>query len=144
MPVLAYMVFNGNCEEAVKYYAEVFGAEQQDIMRFGDMPPEEGFEMAEDMKNLVMHTALNVEGSEVMFSDAMPNSSVPFGQNINLTIVSNDLDTIKSQFNRLAEDGKVTMELQETFWSPAYGALEDKFGIVWQFNYDDGSYGQQT
>ena len=143
MSIVAYMVFNGNCEEAAKYYADVFGAAQPEIMRFGDMPPEEGFEMAEDMKNLVMHTNLTIEGSEVMFSDAMPNSPVTFGQNINLTIVSDKLDKMKSQFNRLAADGNVTMELQETFWSPAYGALEDKFGVVWQFNFDDGSYGQQ-
>ncbi|MGK7379299.1 VOC family protein [Planococcus sp. 1R117A] len=143
MPVHAYMVFNGNCEEAVGYYAEVFGAAKPEIMRFGDMPPEEGFEMDEDMKKLVMHTNLNIMGSEVMFSDAMPNSPVTFGQNFNLTVVSDNMDELKSQFNRLAQDGKVTMDMQETFWSPAYGALEDKFGVAWQFSCDDGSYGQQ-
>jgi PhnB protein len=140
MPVLAYMIFNGNCQEAVEYYADVFGTGMPEIMRFGDMPPEEDFEVTEDAKKLVMHTAINVHGSEVMFSDAMPGSSVPFGKNISLTIVTDDLDKMTAEFNRLAQDGKVQMEMQKTFWSPAYGALEDKFGIEWQFSYDDGSY----
>ena len=140
MPILAYMIFNGNCREAVEYYADVFGAEKQEIMRFGDMPPEEGYEPPEEAKDLVMHTALNIYDSEVMFSDAMPGSTVPFGKNINLTVVTDDLDKMTADFNRLAQDGKVTMELQKTFWSPSYGALTDKFGVEWQFSGDDGSY----
>jgi len=140
MPVVAYMIFNGNCREAVDYYADVFGAGTPNIMNFGDTPPEEGFEVPEDMKELVMHTAIKVHDSEIMFSDAMPGSSVSFGKNINLTVVTDDLDKMTAEFNRLAQDGKVLMPLEKTFWSPAYGALEDKFGVNWQFSYDDGSY----
>ncbi|TWT01466.1 VOC family protein [Planomicrobium sp. CPCC 101079] len=140
MPIVAYMIFNGNCREAVEYYADVYGAEMQEIMKYGDMPPEEGYELPEAAKDLVMHTAINVYGDEVMFSDAMPGSSVTFGKNINLTVVSDDLDKMTAEFNRLAQDGKVEMELQKTFWSPAYGALTDKFGVAWQFSCDDGSY----
>ncbi|PSL41476.1 PhnB protein [Planomicrobium soli] len=140
MPIVAYMIFNGNCQEAVEYYTDVFGTGMPEIMKFGDMPPEEGYEMPEDAKDLVMHTAINIYESEVMFSDAMPGATVPFGKNINLTIVSDDLEKMTADFNRLAQDGKVTMKLQKTFWSPAYGALTDKLGIEWQFSYDDGSY----
>lgn len=140
MPVVAYMIFNGNCREAVDYYADVFNAGKPDIMKFGDMPPEEGYELPEDAKDMVMHASIKVHGSEVMFSDGMPGSTVPFGKNINLTVVSDNLEEMTAEFNRMAEDGKVMMGLQKTFWSPAYGALEDKFGVEWQFSYDDGSY----
>ncbi|TWT25217.1 VOC family protein [Planomicrobium sp. CPCC 101110] len=140
MPIVPYMIFNGNCREAVDYYAEVFGTGAPEIMKYGDMQPGEGYELPEDAKDLVMHTALNIYGSEVMFSDGMPGSSVHFGRNINLTIVSDELDKMTNEFNRLAQDGKIVMELQKTFWSPSYGALTDKFGIDWQFSYDDGSY----
>lgn len=140
MPIVAYMIFNGNCREAVEYYADVFGTDRPEIMKYGDMPPEDGYELPDEAKDMVMHTAINVHGSEVMFSDAMPGSTVPFGKNINLTIVSDDLEKMTAGFDRLAQDGKIRMELQKTFWSPAYGALTDQFGIDWQFNYDDGSY----
>jgi PhnB protein len=33
------------------------------------------------------------------------------------------------------------MELQETFWSKAYGSLKDKFGVEWQFSHDNGEMG---
>lgn len=138
MPVNVYLIFNGNCQEAVKYYADIFGTGMPEISHFGDMPPEPGWELPEEAKNLVMHTSLDIHGSAVMFSDAMPGSTVPFGKNINVTVVSDDLDKMTEEFNRLGKDGKIQMEMQETFWSSGYGMLEDKFGIPWQFSHDDG------
>lgn len=139
MSVNVYMIFNGNCREAAEYYADVFGAGKPDIMLFGDMPPDPAWDMPEELKDKVMHTSLNIHGSEVMFSDTMPNAPVTFGKNINVTVVSDKLEQLTEEFNRLGRDGKVQMELQKTFWSPAYGAVEDKFGIDWQFNFDDGT-----
>ena len=37
-------------------------------------------------------------------------------------------------FNALAEGGKVTMPLAETFWSARFGMLTDRFGIPWMVN----------
>ena len=48
---------------------------------------------------------------------------------------------MKSLFHKLKEGGTVGMELQETFWSKCYGSLTDKFGIGWQFSYDNGEMG---
>jgi len=28
------------------------------------------------------------------------------------------------------------MPLQETFWSKAYGMVEDRFGVQWQFSHE--------
>ena len=42
MSVDVYMIFNGNCREAVEFYAEAFETEQPHIMTFGDAPPESG------------------------------------------------------------------------------------------------------
>lgn len=137
--VNVYMIFNGNCREAAEYYAEVFKTGKPEIMFFGDMPPDPSWEMPEEMKDKVMHTSLNIHGSEVMFSDTMANAPVAFGKNINVTVVSDNLEQMTEEFNRLGQDGKVQMEMQKTFWSPAYGAVEDKFGIDWQFSFDDGT-----
>lgn len=139
MSVNVYMIFNGNCREAVEYYAEVFGTGTPEISRYGDMPPEPGYEMPEEMKDRVMHTSLDIHGSAVMFSDGMSDSPVPFGKNINVTVVDDDLDKLTEEFNRLGQDGKIQMEMQKTFWSSGYGMVEDKFGISWQFSHDDGT-----
>lgn len=138
MSINVYMIFNGNCQEAVEYYAQVFGAQHTEISRFGDMPPEPGQEMPEEMKNRVMHTSLNIHGSTVMFSDGMTDAPITAGNNINVTVLSDDLEKIREEFNHLARDGKVRMDMQETFWSSGYGIVQDKYGIEWMFSHDDG------
>ena len=142
MSVDVYLNFNGNCREAAEFYAEVFGTEKPQIMTFGETPPDPSFTLPEEAKNLVMHTRLNISGSNVMFSDVFPGMPFVQGNNVTLSIVTENLDEIKTWFNKLKEGGKVKMDLQETFWSKCYGNLTDKFGIEWQFNYGTG--GMQT
>ena|SRR5690554_2119475 len=138
MAIDVYMNFNGNCREAVEFYAQVFKTEKPQIMTFGETPPNPEYPLPEEAKNLVMHTRLNIVGSRVMFSDVFPGMPFVQGNNISLSIISESIDEIKSYFNQLQEGGSVGMELQETFWSKCYGSLTDKFGIEWQFNLGDG------
>ncbi|MDF2651135.1 MAG: hypothetical protein K0Q73_6940 [Paenibacillus sp.] len=138
MAIDVYLNFNGNTREVIEYYAEVFGLDKPQIMTFGDTPPDPSFPLPEEAKNLVMHARLSISGSTVMFSDVFPGMPFVAGNNISLSLVSTDIDEVKSAFHKLKEGGKVGMELQETFWSKCYGSLEDKFGIQWQFNYDNG------
>lgn len=140
MPINVYLNFNGNCREAVEFYGQVFGSEPT-IMTFGDAPPNPEFSLPEEAKNLVMHAQLTIQGSTVMFSDTFPGHPFVLGNNISLTIVSKDMDEIKSLFDKLKDGGKVKMELQETFWSKCYGMLTDKFGIQWQLSHDSGHTG---
>ena len=35
-------------------------------------------------------------------------------------------------FNGLAVEGKIIMPIAQTFWSPCYGIVTDKFGIHWK------------
>lgn len=138
MAMDVYINFRGNCREAVDFYAEVFGKEKPKIMTFGDTPPNPEFPLTEETKKLVLHTSLNINGTNVMFSDTP--SEMPFiaGNNISLVISSKDIDEIKSLFSKLREGGILIMDLQETFWSKCYGYLTDKFGISWQLSYDNG------
>lgn len=138
MAIDVYLNFNGNCREAAEFYAEVFGCEKPNIMTFGSSHPNSDYPIPEEAKNLVMHTRLNLDGSTVMFSDVFPGMPFVEGNNISLSVVNTDIDRIKSLFHKLKEGGTVGMELQETFWSKCYGSLKDKFGIGWQFNYDNG------
>ncbi|MDQ0196616.1 VOC family protein [Paenibacillus wynnii] len=138
MALDVYLNFNGNCRQAVEFYAEVFEAEKLHIMTFGEAPPNPEFNLPEEAKDLVMHTHLNIMGSTVMFSDVFPGMPFTAGNNISLTIVSKNTDEIKSLYGKLKEAGTVSMELQETFWSKCYGMVTDKFGIHWQLSHDDG------
>src|SRR6185437_15712662 len=133
LAVNVYLNFNGNCREAVEFYAQVFEKEQPEITTFGESPQHPDYPLPEEVKNLVMHTRLTLSGSNVMFSDTFPGMPFNVGNNISLAIVSKDLEEVKSLFHKLKERGKVGMELQETFWSKCYGSVTDKFGIEWKF-----------
>ena len=37
-------------------------------------------------------------------------------------------------FNALAENARIAMPLQETFWAIRFGVLVDQFGIPWSIN----------
>lgn len=136
MAVQVYINFNGNCREAVEFYTKVFETEEPKFMLFGDAPMDDAFPLTEEAKNLVMHTELNVAGGTVMFSDVPPGMAYTEGNNISLTIVTNDMDKIKRMFEQIKEGGTVNMELQETFWSKLYGNVVDKYGIGWQFSHN--------
>lgn len=141
MSIEAYLYFNGNCREAVEYYAEVFGTEKPQISTYGESPKDPNFTLPEEAKNLVMHARLPVSGSSLMFSDVFPGSPYNAGNNISLAIVSKNEDEIKSFYERLKQSGTVKIELQETFWSKCYGNVIDKYGIEWQLSHDSGEIG---
>lgn len=138
MAVHVYLVFNGNCREAVEFYARVFKTEAPKIMTFGESPQDPTYPLPEETKNLVMHARLNIDGSNIMFSDTFPGQPYVVGDNVTLALVSKNKDDLTSWYEQLKVGGTVVMELQETFWSKLYGQVTDKFGIQWQINYDNG------
>ena len=134
MSIDVYINFNGNCREAVEYYAQVFETGKPKLMTFGETPSHPDYPLPEEAKQLIMHTRLNISGSNVMFSDVFPGMPFVEGNNITLAFVTDNKEEIQKSFDKLKDGGKVEMELQETFWSKYYGSLIDKFGIHWQFN----------
>ena len=129
-----YLVMDGNAKEAVAFYEKALDAKNMGVQTFGEMPGDPNHPMPEAAKDRVMHALLKVGETDLMFSDTFPGMPYPYqtGNNVNIAIVSDDADRSRRIFDALAEGGQVTMPLQQTFWSPAYGQLTDKFGVVWQ------------
>lgn len=132
-----YIYFNGNCKEAVEFYAEAFKTEKPTFMKFSDGPPNPEYPVPPEAANMIMHTSLNIGGSTLMFSDAFPGMPMITGNNISLTYITSDLDEINLIFNKLKQGGTVDMELQQTFWSKSFGSLTDKFGVPWQLSHEE-------
>lgn len=137
MRIGTYLVFNGRTREAVEFYKEVFNGEVEGMMTFGEGPQNPEYPLPEEAKNLIMHACLKVGEQNIMFSDAFPGQEVSENSN-NITIVLNDI-TAEEAFalaDKLKVNGKAIMEVQETFWSKAYGQIVDQFGINWQISAD--------
>lgn len=124
-----YLNFNGNTRAVIQFYASVFEVEDPQIMTYGQDP-----NVPEVMKDWVMHAQLMINGTRVMFSDAMANDPVTLGNNVTLMLIHEDPNVLTRWFNRLSVNAEIWQPLQTTFFSPLYGSLTDQFGIVWQFN----------
>lgn len=134
MAINAYLNFDGNCLEAVDFYADAFHAQKQAIMRYGDMPADPESPLSEAAKTRVMHTFLNIGGSMVMLSDLPEGMPLTVGNNFSLAVVSRDEAEVKAAFDRLKDGGEVILDLQPTPWSRCYGFVRDRFGVGWQLN----------
>ena len=133
MAIENFIYFNGNCRQAVEYYAEVFGLGQPEFMTCGDVPGNPDFVGTDEdrAKGLVMYAGLDIKGSTVMFADAPNGNTVAPGNNVCLTVSCETIEETTELFNKLKEGGKVHMELQEVFFSPCLGKLTDRFGLSW-------------
>lgn len=132
-----YLNFKNEAADAIAFYETVFDVHCEDAMTFADAPEDPEHPTPDAWKNLIINASMTVEGVPIMFSDVPDGMGLTFieGNNISLVISTEDEVKIDRIFNRLAEGGKVTMPLGETFWSKKYGIVVDKFGINWMLNY---------
>lgn len=127
-----YLVLDGTSKQAIQFYEKVLGAQVVFFQSFGDMPENSDCPMPEDAKDRVMHASLKIGDSSLMFSDSMPGQEHKSGDQVTLCVSSDDPAKSKQIFEALQDGGQVKMPLQETFFSPAYGIVTDKFGITFQ------------
>lgn len=130
--IVPYLVTNGNGQEAVKFYQSALGAEVISLQKFGEMPPNPEYPLPEEAKDRVLNAQLKIGNASLMLSDTFPGHPYQVGSQVTIAIMVNDASEAKGIFGKLQVDGKVTMPMQETFWSPAYGQVTDKFGVEWQ------------
>lgn len=134
----AYLMFDGRCDEAIEFYKSAMGAELEMLMRFSESPDP----IPEDMlppgnENKVMHASIKVGGSRIMMSDGNCNENAEGFKGFSLSNTVADANRAKKVFDALCEGGKVVMPLGETFWSPCFGMVEDKFGVGWMVTVPD-------
>ncbi|RNB73233.1 VOC family protein [Brevibacillus panacihumi] len=130
--LIPYLVMDGNAREAIDFYEKALDAQILSLQAFGDMPENPDFPLPEEAKNRIAHAMLKVGESELMFSDAFPGQPIQAGNHVTICIQVNDAEQAKKLYDALQQDGKVNMPLQETFFSPAFGNVRDKFGVTFQ------------
>jgi PhnB protein len=128
--VQVYLFFAGRTEEAIEFYKKAVGAEVEMLMRHSDSPePPKPGTLPSGFENKVMHASFRIGQTTVMASDGCGESSKFEGFSLSLN-VANKTEAEKA-FSALSDGGKVTLPLGQTFWSPCFGMLEDKFGVGW-------------
>lgn len=123
-----YVFFYGKCEQALKFYQDVFGGSFE-ITRVKDSP------MAKDGSaggDRVMHASFTAPGISFLASDGRDDKVVdPEDGNVSLALDIDEPDAAKRIFAALSEGGNVTMPLESAFWGGKFGAIQDRFGTEW-------------
>jgi PhnB protein len=135
MQVELFINFDGNCREAVEFYARVFHSEVHDLMTYGQAPPDPNHAASEEDKDKICYAGIPIGGMVLMFMDMPSGFPLEVGNNISPTISTDDKNEVTRLVNALKEDGKVHMEPQKTFFSEWYGMVEDKYGVIWHISY---------
>jgi PhnB protein len=132
LKLIPYFVMSGNAKEAIQFYEKALGAQVLFMQSFGEMPENPEYPLPEEAKDRVSHASIKIGESDLMFSDTFPGQPVQSGNQVTICITTDDADQAQQMFEALQDGGQVTMPLQETFFSPAYGSVTDKFGINFQ------------
>lgn len=133
MQLSPYLMFDGTCEAAFKFYERCLGAKLEAMMTYGGSPMEAQFPA--EWRAKIMHACLIKDGQMLMGSDSMPQGhEAP--QGISVSIGISDPAEAERIFHDLAAGGTVKMPIQETFWAARFGMLVDRFGIPWMINCD--------
>lgn len=129
MQVQPYLFFDGCGEAAVDFYRSALGAEVGMLMRYkeGPEPAPPG------MEDKLMHASFRIGDSIVMAADdCAGKQSGCSGFALSLTVA--DAAEADRVFVALADGGEVRMALAKTFWSPCFGMVADRFGVLWMVN----------
>jgi PhnB protein len=131
MQLNPYLLFNGDCEAAFKFYEKVLGAKIENMIPHAGSPAES--QVPAEWRSKILHASITLNGQLIMASDAPPGRySKPGGFSVNISVTDpKEADRI---FSALSEGGAVHMPIAETFWAVRFGMFTDRFGIPWMVN----------
>lgn len=130
MHLFPYLSFNGNCQEALTFYAELFNGSVESFIPWqadliADIP--------EATTEHIMHGSISINDVTLAGSDQFGDMYSP-GGNVSIMIDIDDLAKAKATFDALADGGQIFMPFGEMFFADGYGFCADRFGIMWQVN----------
>jgi len=131
-----YLLFEGNCLEAMEFYKSRFGGELI-LIKVKDSPMKD--QMPASAQEKVLNARLQSGGLEISASDWLRPARTPVrGNTVCLYLSGGTLENLRTVFDRLSEGADVTDPLKQMFFG-TYGALNDKFGVRWMFQTSEKS-----
>jgi PhnB protein len=131
MQLNPYLLFNGQCEAAFKFYAETLGGKIESMLIHAGTPAEE--HVPAEWRDKIMHARLTVGDQVLLASDAPPGRyEQPKGFSVSIQL--KDKANGERIFKALADGGTIQMPFEKTFWASGFGMCVDRFGIPWMVN----------
>ena len=127
MAFIPYLNFDGNCAEAMTFYAKLFNATELQILRYSDAPASEGLPPSD----AVMYSHIMLGEACLMGSDHPPGSDPEPMTSVSVNHPVATPQEGQAIFDQLAEGGTILMPYEKTFFSSAFGMVRDRFGTSW-------------
>jgi len=131
MQMTPYLNFQGHAREAMEFYRDVLRGEITGIFSYGESPM--AADMPAESHDGIMHSHLVASGAEIMGADGPPQEGKG-ANNVQIALMVDDVGEAERIFAALSEGGKVSMEMQQTFWVERFGMCVDRYGIGWLIN----------
>ena len=127
---LTYLMFSGNCLEALNFYKDCLGGEITHLRTVKDAP----FDVPPGMEHRIFDSEFQVGNLRIKASDDMPGYEVTVGSNFAIFVVFSERGELESAYNNLSVGGNIMFPLENK-----YASVIDKFKIHWMLV--DGSEG---
>ena len=130
MNLTPYLLFDGNCRQAMEFYKSCFGGELTST-KVKDSPAKDYMPALQHEKTI--NARLKSGNVEISASDWLRLDQTRVrGNTVCLYLSGGTFQELQAVFEKLSEKAEVTDPLTEMFFG-VYGALNDKFGVRWMF-----------
>jgi PhnB protein len=130
---IAYLGFNGNCADAMRFYERALGGTLEVLMTGAQSPMAD--QIPKEAADRILHARLALPGGGTLYAGDCPQG-VPYEgiKGVSITLDYPSIDQAATVFHALCEGGQVTMPMQPAFWAKRWGMCVDKFGTPWIVN----------
>jgi PhnB protein len=126
-----YLIFNGQCEAAFKFYEKALGGKIESMSTWETSPMSE--QVPAEWRGKIIHAQMRIGDMLLFGSDTAPGHYKE-PQGFSISLGTKDVAETERIFQELSQNGRVQMAIQKTFWSARFGMLVDQFGIPWMVN----------
>ena len=139
MQAHTYLNFDGNCRQAMEFYAGAFGAEDVYSMTFAEAPAD--VNLPANGGDRILHFRLAVGKLVLMGSDCPPGMPFHVGNNFAVMLDCDREEQVDEYFALFSEGGMVIMPVAQTFWGARFGMVRDQFQVTWMFSHSKDQHG---
>ena len=133
-----YLHFDGNCEVAFCLYREVFQREFITLLRYSDIPRQEGRPVVPERDlNKIENVGIKISDETLLMgSDGLEcfGQKPIVGNNFSIYVEATSGEEADRIFSGLSKGGQVKMPMTIAHWGDYFGMLTDRFGINWLVN----------
>ena len=126
MQLTTYVNFAGTCADAFRFYEKHLGGRIEMMMTHAESP--DPSRLGPEWRDAVLHARLALADTALLGAD-IPDAQPMRSAYLTLTVDSND--EAERIFAALAENGRILMPIEETFFAHRFGQVQDRFGINW-------------